>query len=400
MFKIKILTFFAIHKIILLLSYLFPRNKNIWVFGSFNGCFNDNSKYLFLDIYENHQEITPVWISENKKLVSDLRKKKIKAYYKWSLVGIYFCLRGKVYFYNAYITDINNYFYAGAIRFNLWHGTPMKKIEFDIKKGKLATVFNNSLRAKIINDKHYIKPSYILSMSKMVSSWLSSAFKLDICKCLEFGYPRNDLLLYPLHQVCKFIDTYEDKYIKNFINTLKEYKRVYIYMPTWRDDNSDFIQDSDINFEVLNTFLKEESAVLILKLHTNTKLNLKINYENLLILKSSVDVYPILPFTDILITDYSSIIFDYKLMNNKKVILFPFDINSYISKYREMYFDYDKFSRSEITVYNFNDLLNVVKNIDKFVNEENTLLNEIIQAHDLRQSNYKIIKFVKSKLGI
>lgn len=394
MSKIKILASFILSKLLVGLSCLFPRNKKIWIFGSFNGCFNDNSKYLFLYVYENCKDITPIWISKNKALVDSLKSKNFKAYYKWSFKGVFFCLRGKFYFYNAYISDISEYLYGNAIKFNLWHGTPIKKIEFDILVGQIGKIFNKSIKSRIAYKNNYIRPDYILSTSSLVSECYSSAFRIDVDRCLEVGYPRNVLLTYSPSHVFKFISNYESKHILSLVKNLKKYNRVYIYMPTWRDDNSDFIKQSDIDFGALNILLNNESSFLILKLHSNTKLDINLNYENILLLETSDDVYPILPFTDVLITDYSSIIFDYKLMN-KKVVLFPFDQRAYLNKNREMYYDYNIFIRSEIVAYTFDTLLDVMKHIDKYCYKHNDIINKVVNIENVTSSNSNIVSFVK-----
>ena len=72
-----------------------------------------------------------------------------------------------------------------------------------------------------------------------------------------------------------------------------------------------------------------------------------------------VDVYTFLPFTDLLITDYSSIYFDYLLLN-KKVVLFPFDFEDYLTGSRMFYFDYFKFMIGDYA-YSFEELLTILK---------------------------------------
>lgn len=61
-----------------------------------------------------------------------------------------------------------------------------------------------------------------------------------------------------------------------------------------------------------------------------------VSYSNLRIIDSSCDIYPILPFTDVLITDYSSIYYDYMLIPNKQILLFPFDEEEYCTFNRDL----------------------------------------------------------------
>lgn len=389
--------FYFILRILLLISYIVPKNKNIWLFGSFGGSFNDNAKYLFLHICENHPEIKAIWISNNKNTVKFLQDKNFNSYYKWSIKGLFYSFIGKVYFYNAYISDINTWTHGNAVKVNLWHGTPMKKIEFDISRGTISHIFNNSIKSKFFYPNQYTKADYILSTSKKVSEIFSSAFRLDISQCLEFGYPRNDILTYQKNKVIDFIKKYEPASSFKLVNTLEKYEKIYVYMPTWRDDGSDFIKESKIDFEVLNKVLAEKNYCLILKLHNNTKLPIDLNdFENIILFDNKADIYPLLPFTHTLITDYSSIYFDYKLMD-KEVVFFCFDKDEYI-KDREMYFDYNEIIKYELVANSFEKLISVIRQNNQEIGNENLFLNQMIVPLKNLYSNKEIVKFIQSKI--
>ena len=133
-------------------------------------------------------------------------------------------------------------------------------------------------------------------------------------------------------------------------------------MPTWRDDKRDFISYSEIDFEQLNQILEQQNSLFILKLHPNTNLTIQAitQYNNIHILQKSIDIYPILPFTDVLITDYSSIYYDYLLLN-KDVILFLFDFDNYLKNCRELAYDFNQYTTFGKKVYCFSDLLALIK---------------------------------------
>jgi CDP-glycerol glycerophosphotransferase (TagB/SpsB family) len=59
------------------------------------------------------------------------------------------------------------------------------------------------------------------------------------------------------------------------------------------------------------------------------------------LIERTVDIYGVLPFTDVLITDYSSILYDYILMPDKQVILYLYDYNEYV-KERDFYYPFDE----------------------------------------------------------
>ncbi len=377
------------------LSSLLPRNKNIWIFGGHHGHFTDNTKYLFIYVAVHCPNIRAIWISENKKIVKFLQDKGFEAYCQRSLKGIFYALRGKFYIFHSHLFDINFSTGGGTTKVNLWHGAPIKRIRFSTtQKGKIAPNFVPSLKNKILYPYFYIDSDYILSTSKRVSCYFSEAFRVQPKQCMEFGYPRNEILSYSEDNIMDFIEKYEPTETKALLQKIKAYKKVFVYMPTWRDNGRDFIQHAGIDFGVLSRVLKNKNYFLILKLHRYTKLSINLKqYENVYLLDSHLDIYPILPFTNCLITDYSSVYFDYHLMD-KEVILFPFDKKEYIDKDREMYFDYNEVTENELVVNSFDELVEVIKTDKKSSGVKNNLVKEMILETKGIKSSQEIIKFL------
>ncbi len=370
-------------------SYLVPRNKKIWVFGSFLGAFNDNAKYLFIYIVENHPEIRPIWISDDKKTVNNLINKGFEVYYKHSLKGYFYTLIGKNYFFNVCLEDINVWTSGGATKINLWHGIPIKKIGFDVE----SSLFISNIKNRFLYPQCFIHSDYVLSTSQWLSKCFASAFKMNEKDCIELGYPRNKILSYPKDKVLNFIQKYEHKFILELVQNLKKWDKIFVYMPTYRDTKRDFIKEANLDFEVLNTALKEKNRFLILKFHHHTKLPINLEkYENLFVFKN-IDIYPILPFTDCLITDYSSIFFDYKLMK-KEVILFPFDKDEYVKKDREMYYSYDCVTKNQNVANSFSQLVELIKS-DVENKKNNKLLEKLIFQTKEIESSKEIVKIIQ-----
>ena len=141
------------------LSFLFPRDQKLWLFGStFGRRFADNPRYLYLYVSqhsdrasdrvkqqmakwqaaghayaedENCKDIRAVWITHKKEIAAFLTEEGYEAYYYHSLKGIYLALRAGIYIYDNYSKDINFWQSGGAVKFNLWHGIPLKKIQHD-----------------------------------------------------------------------------------------------------------------------------------------------------------------------------------------------------------------------------------------------------------------------------
>lgn len=326
------------------ISFFIPRKNNLWVFGSHNNTFSDNSKYFFYHVNEFFPEINSVWISGDDRVIKLLRESRYLAEPRWSVKGIWLTIRANVFIYSAYPSDINFFTSGGAIKFNLWHGIPLKKIQNDINDGKLKKTFNSSLTPflRIVNPSFFKRPDFILSSSEAVNKIFSSAFRVDIKNCLQFGYPRCDHFFLSADEVTKIIMEKSPTLI-SMLRKMKNYRTVFIYMPTFRENGSNNVTEV-LNLAKLNELMEDNDSLFIIKLHPNLDFDLNITYSNIQVMKSSEDVYLLLPFCDVLITDYSSVFFDYMLLN-RRIIFYAYDIDHYMRDERGFYFDYEELAK-------------------------------------------------------
>ena len=391
------------------LSYLTKRNNRIWVFGS-HVKFSGNPKYLFLYVHEEINSIRPIWISGDKSLVKDLSNKKYEAYYKWSMKGLYYSLIAGVYFFSFYTVDINYFAVGRALDFNLWHGIGIKLIEFNVKHGEAAKHYNpNNLISRIYAPFLFRRPQYLLSTSKFTTDYLlKDAFRISENKCIELGYPRTDLFFSSLDTVKQFVKLHENQKTFELIEKIQKYSFSYIYMPTWRETRYDFITSAGFDFALLNEQLIKTNSVFILKLHHATKLDTSsiANYSNIFVLDNKIDVYVILPFITTLITDYSSIYHDFMLLDNKQIILFPFDKEDYISENRgitlDPRLDYDEYTLGQ-RAYSFEELLSLIKNnnsMECYSYPQREKMKKIFWGNYTGSSSKQIVDFVFDKLCI
>lgn len=109
----------------------------------------------------------------------------------------------------------------------------------------------------------------------------------------------------------------------DIIHTSRKYNKVFVYMPTWRINyGTHFMDYAFPDLYALNKAFSKINAILLLKLHPSMKYD-TFKYKDLkhiYYIDANIDLYPILPFTDIMISDYSSIWYDYLLLPNKGVI--------------------------------------------------------------------------------
>lgn len=352
-------------------SFLFPRKKNKWIFGSFKGAFNDNAKYLFIHVTEHHPDIKAMWISNSKESVTSIKSKGLRAYYTYSLQGVWHSLTSKYWFFNAYTSDIMFCLSGGVKAINLWHGVGLKKIEFNVTSGPLAKRYvDKAFKERFFHPESFRRPDYLLSSTQFQTQALSSAFRVPLSHCLEFGYPRNEILTMDDGNRSDFIQKYESSETKSIIQTIqKGYNKIFIYMPTWRDSQRDlFTQNFDL--AKIDDVMRAKNALMLLKPHVNTVIDAGAlqRYKNILFIDSRVDVYPILPYTNVLITDYSSILYDYILMKDKDVILYLYDYEEYV-KERDFFAPFDANVVGK-KVYDFNQFLSCIEHEDFKINEE------------------------------
>lgn len=361
--------------ILLLISFLIPRRKNIWVFGSNMG-FCSNAKYLFIHICECTLEIEAYWISSSRAEYNEVKKHFRNVFYRWSFKGIYYSLTAGVYVYNSYVSDINLFTFGNAKKVNLWHGVGLKNIEYNISKGPLSRIFHS--KNPITKIKYlwfFVKPNIFLSTSPMMTEHFSSCFRISKNDCIESVYPRCEMFKLEKNQIMNFIKKYEPDESLILANEIAKYQHVYLYMPTFRDSNQDFFMNLGWDLNVTNETLKANDSFLIIKLHPNSVSESLLQYSNIKIVSNKIDIYPILPLTDTLITDYSSIYFDYILLKNKQVILFIPDYQEYLSKDRDLAFDYKTYTKG-IYTKSFDELLSFLNdNTEKYVQTESEIDN-------------------------
>lgn len=330
---IKFLIFF-IGYLIYPFSFLFPRSKTKWAFGSYRESFNDNAKYLFIAVSKHYSQIDSAWISGSKDTVNMVRKLGLKSYYAGSFRGLWHALRSRYWFFNSYTSDILFFASGGAVCTNLWHGVGLKKIEFSIDHGPLADRYvKRKFKERFYHPESFRRPDYFVSSTDFQSVKFAEAFRIDISRILNLGYPRNRILTSDEASRKNFIITYEPEITLALIEHIKKYDKVFIYMPTWRDSQQD-VFSTHFDLEVLERILAKMNALLILKPHPNTLINKDkvAGFRHVVLFSNRMDIYTVLPYTDVLITDYSSVLYDYLLMQGKDVILYVYDYKEYVDK--------------------------------------------------------------------
>lgn len=367
-------------------SFITPRSKNIWLFGSsFGKRFVDNPRYfyLFLNQYKK-DDVRAIWITKDKDIVSFLRNHGLEAYYNHSLKGIWYCLHGAIYIFDNYSKDVSFWLSGGAIKVNLWHGSGNKKTNFDNKFDRVRHPrnqwerFKTALRRLSDEKPHH----YTLATSPMMAKIFTSAFQTDMEHIIVEGYPRNDVLF--SNELKKVYTKAELQIIDRIIDCKANHMTITLYLPTFRNSEHLFFEVMDL--KLFNAYLTERKIMFFTKLHPKSKLKEEfshIQYSNIVNIDAGVDIYTILKFADLLVTDYSSIYSDY-LMLNRPSVLFPYDFDEYTKETRECYFEYAEYM-PEIKAYNMKELMQYMDKVfedDTFEQGRLALRNKIFVTAD------------------
>ena len=324
------------------LDYIYPKNSKLVVFSQANNRYSDNSRELFKSMCHNDY-YKAVWLVDNKKtetkILKDLPGAKIV--FRYTLQGLCLTLSSKYVILSHGFGDMKLYSYVSSNThvIMLWHAITLKNVGILDKKYDLTTI------NKLISNESS-RYSLLISSSSVDKFMISGCFGIDARKALVTGLPRNDRYLSSLlKKDFDFINSQIE--LKIPINIL--IKKIILYAPTFRDFGiTEFFPFEDFNIDVLVDKLIEEDTCLLIRPHQNDFKNqerIKTLADNgsghILVAgnKEVPDVAELLPFVDIVITDYSSIYIDL-LLKDVPPIFIPYDLEEY-ERVRGLAYDYE-----------------------------------------------------------
>jgi CDP-glycerol glycerophosphotransferase (TagB/SpsB family) len=306
------------------LSGLVPRRPDLWVFGSWGGFrFADNSAAFFLycqEVVSEHVEL--VWISRDREIVKQLRDHGYQAYWIWSLPGIIKALRAKFHIFDCFSKDTNYWLSRGSVGVNLWGGVPLKVFERDIDNpaSRYYQLFNGNLILRgilgMMMPWHLKRPDVVIATSPETAHITGRSFGVSEANVCITGFPRNDALLDSSMNLV--LD--DENITQAFHEAVLGDQTVFLYLPTFRDNGANFI---DFAWPELNKFLKEIDARLFFKTHPDDQHSYKVHLSNVMQLPSATEVNNLMLGADALISDYSSVIFDFMILDRPIIYYVP-----------------------------------------------------------------------------
>ena len=212
----------------------------------------------------------------------------------------------------------------GQIFVHTWHGTPLKVMGKDniAEEHRLGNV-----QHPLLSSDYLLYPNEYM-MEKMLESYMIE--KIYPGKILLEGYPRNSVF-------------FKESKLREDLN-LKDYE-IFVYMPTFRGilmDRNEEGQKNDVEAYLTQLDLQlKDNQLLFAKLHVLNESQIDFDkFTHIRPFPKDYETYDVLNMADVLITDYSSVFFDYA-NTGRKIILFNYDEEDYCS-YRGFYFDLDE----------------------------------------------------------
>lgn len=331
-----------------------PVKENVILFETFMAKnYSDSPKYIYEYIAQNHPEYECVWaINDGAKIPYGAKTVK-----RFSFQYAYYLAVSKYLVFNVrpplwYRKREEQVF------LETWHGTPLKRLVFDQEE-----VTSASPKYKQQFYRQRKDWDFLVSANPFSTKTFRSCFLYE-GEMLEYGYPRNDILYWPNKDEIA-------QQLKEKLGIPKD-KKTILYAPTWRDDqhygSGQYKFELALDLKLMKERLRDDYVVL---LRTHHYISDHIDVSGLgdfvINLSSYDDISEIYLISDICITDYSSVFFDYA--NLKRPILFyTYDFDKYKNQLRGFYIDMNTEVPGPL-LYTSEQVVQAIEDIDEITEE-------------------------------
>jgi CDP-glycerol glycerophosphotransferase (TagB/SpsB family) len=365
---------------IAILVFLRMGRRRVWVFTAWCGrVAGDNPLHFSLYLTKSKTNIVPVWILEGSKSVAMLKRHRLQGYIRDSAFAKAWLSLAEVCFYSD-MPCFGDGLPRNALKVNLWHGMPIKSL------GKMNT-----------------DSDIVVCTAPEFQEILSKVFDLNREFVAVLGQPKNDALFSVISRPPQ---------LKQWVGA-----RIITYMPTYRGSFHSIQEKERANLsgilmerclwgnyqKRLEEILEANNAILVIKPHLRNIVP-PILLQRVLVIDEyeagevALDSHQLLSITDILITDYCSILFDFLLLNKPYIIFAP-DYEEYkISQ--KLYFDLRELSSGnfvETEMHLLDCLEKILKNPNQ-PNEMRSRLRDRFNAFTDGGSCSRIFEMVERKM--
>lgn len=314
---------------------LLPVKSGVYIFESqYGGRFDDNPKAVYDYLKKQDNAEHKLFWSIRYRDRNVVGEEDVNILYRFSLRWLYYMARAEFWIINArmpqWLPKRKETKYVQT-----WHGTPLKKLALDMDTFGMPGSSLENYKKNFLAETQ--KWDYLVAPNQYSKEIFKSCFAFEKT-FIESGYPRNDVLYQKNNP--------EDiKAIKERLGLPLD-KKVILYAPTWRDDY--YISKGKYKFHVpfdMNQLIDVlgDDAVFIFRAHylVAESLDELSTHPNVFNFSTNVDISDLYLVSDLLVTDYSSVFFDYA--NLKRPMLFyAYDYEHYRDNLRGFYFDLER----------------------------------------------------------
>lgn len=306
------------------------------IFIAFHGRgYTDNPKYIHQEMLKQDRfnDYTFIWPVKDPNSTKIERSKAIR--YN-SLSYFYYMCKAKYWIVNCklpkHIQKKDNQVYLQT-----WHGTPLKRLAHDIVEVENQTFYRSGMSRQQMTDTYdndVAKYNYMIAPNEFSFQVFQSAFQINPERLIKTGYPRNDFLT---NCTAEKIQEVKEKF------KIPKDKKVLLYAPTWRDNSFNtrgYTFELKANFHRWKEVLGQDYIVLfkphyliINKFEGDKSLD-----DFVISVDANADINDLYIISDLLVTDYSSVFFDYANLN-RPMYFYMFDLEEYADELRGFYFD-------------------------------------------------------------
>jgi CDP-glycerol glycerophosphotransferase len=318
-----------------LATLVVPRSPRLWVFGCGIGV-GEGALPLYRAARERLGDGTRlVWLATTDAELAEARALGLDAERKSGWRGFRLTLRAQVLVVTHGFGDVNRFATRGGFVVQLWHGIPLKRLHLD-SPATLRVSFlpdHRLVRALVARAYRFAGRGIRLFpvSSELVAARIASAFGVPGSRIVVTGDPRDDALA-----------AGGDTALLDAGGS-----RTILYAPTWRDGAADPVAPTAAQWNAIAAWLAERDAVLYLRAHPLGAGDYaagpaRSDRIRMLDADRVRDINAALPEIDVLLTDYSSIAFDFALLG-RPIVFLAADLEHY-AKRRGLYDSYREFS--------------------------------------------------------
>ena len=395
---------------------LVPKQKNLWVFSEFKKVgYQDNGKYLYDYILEHHPEINAVWLTQDNDVLEKLKSKDMPVFKMSSPEGKKCMKKAAIAVVNHYkVTDYENNFGFNARTkvVQLWHGVGLKSMQqaMEISSFKrlgfrssedIVSFEDDKILIRIKKQIKYLRHAHhrelfekyfmLLIPGQERIDMVAKVFRTPEDRWFRCGHPRNILL----HQSSPDWETPK-----------------ILYAPTYRESEKyerSIVESCLEALPEIQALMEQISGEFTIRLHPHTWRNYNRKIERALLKYNRIhastekDIYQTLGNYAMIISDYSSIAYDFVMLDRPVIFHCP-DLDIYLSKEAGIGLDYKEVTPGPKTK-NWHETLNEIRIYSKCPEKDSKWRQDIrsyffdMEVND-KDNSERIVKEIKRRIGL